>query len=382
MKITVRSQQENGSTRWVLDYTPEGGKRVRRFFKSKTDADAAAKEQQTMVNRAGQDWLALSTAERADLITGYAEIKRKGLTLHQVLEQWRNGTASKADIVPITLGACVDAWVKDLRDAQWRERYVSSCESFGRQFAEGRTEFPMAKIGLPECKAFLAAGGFTGWTFNTYRDRLRAFLTFAARHKFMAESPLKDGKMLPKVTVDFVHPIIWTPEQMEKALQWIWAHDRDLLAWFALACFQGTRPEELDRIDWNAIDLDRGLMRLEANQTKDRRPRLNHLHPTLIAWLKLARDNKSPLAWNTSARLRRMKALRDALGLTEWPHDVCRHTFGSYFTELHHDVAKTSLEMGNSPKIVLRNYRELVTPEACQKFWSLTPDVVLANATK
>lgn len=389
MKITVRSQIENGSTRWVLDYTPEGGKRVRRFFRSKADADAAAKEQQTMVRRAGEDWLALSTAERADLITAYAQVKALGMTMHQVLEQWRAGTNAQKQEDPlatVTLRDALDQWLEGLRTKNARPRYIENCTGFAARFARGREQQPVSQIGLPEIKAWLAAGDgengpYTGWTYNTYRDRLRSFYSHCATHNLVSESPI-DGKKLPKQQIDFVHPSCFTPAQVRQALQWIVTNDTDLLAWFVLATFQGTRPEELDRLSWEQIDLDRGLMRVEASQAKDRRPRLNHLHPTCVAWLRVAREHNSPLGWDTYARLRRMTPLRVALGFTEWPHDICRHTFGSYYTELFHDVAKTSLEMGNSPKIVLRNYRELVTPEACAEFWALTPESVLATATK
>jgi hypothetical protein len=53
-----------------------------------------------------------------------------------------------------------------------------------------------------------------------------------------------------------------------------------------------------------------------------------------------------------------------------------RHTYGSMAVELTHDLARVALEMGNSPAIILRNYRDIVRPADCATFWSATPDVV------
>ena len=53
-----------------------------------------------------------------------------------------------------------------------------------------------------------------------------------------------------------------------------------------------------------------------------------------------------------------------------------RHTFGSYYVELTQDLAKTALEMGNSPEIILRNYRAIVCPDDCKAFWALTPETI------
>ena len=42
------------------------------------------------------------------------------------------------------------------------------------------------------------------------------------------------------------------------------------------------------------------------------------------------------------------------------------------------DCGRVSLELGNSPEILLRHYRALVRPEQDADFWDLTPEKVQA----
>jgi len=45
-----------------------------------------------------------------------------------------------------------------------------------------------------------------------------------------------------------------------------------------------------------------------------------------------------------------------------WKHNALRHSFNSYRVAETQDVAKVSLEAGNSPQMISKHYRELVRP--------------------
>jgi len=380
MKITVRKVKESSGVRWCLDYTPQAGKRIRRFFRTRDEADRAADVQEIITRRAGESWLALSTVERADLIGGYDQIRKLGLTLHQVLEQWRTGLAA-ADAAAakplanrVSLEAAGNLWLTNLRTSNRRPKHLRNCSNWITRFAAGRTEMPVDAVKLKDVQDWLAPfENLTTW--NSYRDVARAFFSFCLTHAIITVDPVS-GQKLPAKHVDWVAPSTLTPDQISLMFRWVMAHDRDLLCYVTLATFAGIRPDECDRMTWDMIDLERGLIRLPAHASKVRRPRQIHLHPTALAWLKCARENNSPCGWNGSARLMRMRHLRAALGFATWPHDIMRHTYGSMAVELTHDLARTALEMGNSPAIILRNYRDIVRPDDCAKFWSLTPEVV------
>ena len=56
-----------------------------------------------------------------------------------------------------------------------------------------------------------------------------------------------------------------------------------------------------------------------------------------------------------------------------WRQNALRHSFISYRVAVTGDVARTSLEAGNSPKMIFRHYREIVDEEAAKAWFAITP---------
>ena len=56
-----------------------------------------------------------------------------------------------------------------------------------------------------------------------------------------------------------------------------------------------------------------------------------------------------------------------------WKHNALRHSFISYRVAATQDVAKVSLEAGNSPQMIFRHYRELVRPADAVKWFAIAP---------
>ncbi len=57
----------------------------------------------------------------------------------------------------------------------------------------------------------------------------------------------------------------------------------------------------------------------------------------------------------------------------KWKHNALRHSFISYRVAETQDVAKVSLEAGNSPQIIFKNYRELVQPKEAKAWFAINP---------
>jgi hypothetical protein len=56
-----------------------------------------------------------------------------------------------------------------------------------------------------------------------------------------------------------------------------------------------------------------------------------------------------------------------------WKHNALRHSFISYRVAETQDVAKVSLEAGNSPQMIFQHYRELVTEKSAKEWFSIVP---------
>jgi integrase len=76
------------------------------------------------------------------------------------------------------------------------------------------------------------------------------------------------------------------------------------------------------------------------------------------------------------ARIIRMKRIKAAAGLRA-PHNALRHSFASYHLAMWQDASKTAFELGHArPDMLYRHYRNLVTKEAAEAYWALTPDKI------
>jgi integrase len=66
--------------------------------------------------------------------------------------------------------------------------------------------------------------------------------------------------------------------------------------------------------------------------------------------------------------------LAEAAGITDWPHNGLRHSFGSYHLSAHNDTVRTAFQMGHTnPRIVHDHYKALVTKADAERFWALRP---------
>jgi len=58
----------------------------------------------------------------------------------------------------------------------------------------------------------------------------------------------------------------------------------------------------------------------------------------------------------------------------KWKHNALRHSFINYRVADIRDVPCVALEAGNSPVMIFRHYRELVTAEVATAWFSIAPE--------
>lgn len=153
------------------------------------------------------------------------------------------------------------------------------------------------------------------------------------------------------------------------------------LGWFALALMAGIRPEECDRLTWSNVDLESGIVTVDAAASKVRRRRIVHLQPAAAAWMRLAKKLGAVLPLPHTTRRRQLRSVRKKLGWDSWPKDILRHTCASYLMATWQDAGRVAAELGNSAGILLRHYRELVTRKEADRFWNLRPAARRTAAT-
>jgi integrase len=143
-----------------------------------------------------------------------------------------------------------------------------------------------------------------------------------------------------------------------------------LIPILAIGAFSGIRMAELNRLDWSAVDLERGMIELRAGQAKTASRRIIPITDNLRAWIEpLPRKGK---VVKHSLLHREVTALARALNM-EWPRNVLRHSFISYRIAKVKSADQVALEAGNSPSIIFKHYRELTTEEQADEWFGIVP---------
>ena len=98
-----------------------------------------------------------------------------------------------------------------------------------------------------------------------------------------------------------------------------------------------------------------------------------------MEWLHQA-DRQGERVWPATASEYYSQQARaaDTAGIT-WKANALRHSFISYRVAQIKDVAEVAFEGGNSPTIIYRHYRALVTEADAKEWFGIVPDQGAAN---
>jgi len=161
---------------------------------------------------------------------------------------------------------------------------------------------------------------------------------------------------------------ILSPEQLTAFL---YAMDRDFLPFFALSAFSGLRREEIIRLDWSEVKLDRNLIDLPFAKSKYRRWKLIEISENLKEWLSpfarpegsLMPRKKLQLAFEGAAR---------AAKIIPWPQNGLRHSFCSHAVALR-GFEWTATQADHSVAMLRRHYWEVVTKAEAERYCAISP---------
>lgn len=270
----------------------------------------------------------------------------------------------------VPLSVAIERVLAAKRAAHRRPRYVQSLRQYLRLFAKGRESKEVSEFHVQEIEGWLVGRGEKPVTFRSNLGRLSALFAFCVRQGWCERNPCD---RVEKPTIELKAPPIFSTRQVARCLVFTRRRQPQFLAWLALAVFAGIRPEECDRLEWGAVDLARGLVRIDAAASKVHRRRLVHLPPAAVAWLQLARTLGARLPLPRMTRRRCVHRLRQRLRLKRWPQDVLRHTAATYWLATERDAGRVALELGTSPRMLLQHYAEVVTAEVAARFWGLRP---------
>ena len=341
----------------------EAGKRVRKFFSSKIEAQTFVQQKNIAFQNQGREgiefpsWLRIMAGECNDLLEphdktirdatehylAYLKASAKSCTVSELSAQMQ--AAKKAD----------GASTSHLHDLKCRLKRL--CADFGDK--------NVATISTRQIDEWLRDLNLAPQGRNNYRSAIRSMFNFAIKRNYATTNPAANTE---KAKVVNKAPGILTVAQATALLK---ACKSDTAPYVAISLFAGLRAAEMDKLDWSEVDLDGEHIEVTAKKAKTAQRRLVPIAKNLAAWIR-PHVKKSGLVAPQGLR-KRFDAVKSRAGLSDWPPNAMRHSFASYRLAQCHDAAKVSLEMGNSPAMVFAHYRELVKPKDAEQFWKIAP---------
>ena len=271
----------------------------------------------------------------------------------------------QAGRIGVSLNSAIEDLLSAKRNANRRERYITSLGYYLRQFAKGREQTPLLDFSPADVESWMLR--YSGaYARQTWLNRLSTLFSFAVRRGHVEKNPCD---RVERVTVDRKPPVILTPQQARTLYA---ATPTVMRPYLVLGMFAGLRPEEIERLDWKEIDLKTRTVTVDG---KTRRRRIVTLEPKAVALLESHPLKKGAVAPSNSTIDRWRKTSRKLLGLARWPQDLLRHTAGSFLVALLKDAPAVALRLGNSEKVLMSHYVVPVSATDCAAFWECVTEL-------
>jgi integrase len=380
--VPVYRCDSGGRIRFAISHYRDG-KRLRQFF---TTLEAAKKEAQFVAQRiqAGMQHVTdLKPHERDNYAKAVELLGGLNLPLVAAVEDYVQArklaeceslismaTDYRRVFKPLTRRVSVPELVTELLAARKQDgasrTYVAQLKTVLTRFAEA---FPDDIIGISssDIDAWLRGLDVSTSSRNGMLICVKVLFSYARTQNCLPAEQVTAAEQIKKVKITHGDVSVFSPDEMQAILH---AAPMHLIPIFAIGAFAGIRMAELNRLDWSAVDLKRGMIELRADQAKTASRRIVPITDNLRAWLEpLPRKGK---VVKHSLLHREVTALARALKM-EWPRNVLRHSFITYRIAKVKSADQVALEAGNSPSIIFKNYRELTTEEQADKWFGIVP---------
>jgi integrase len=350
--------------KWTIAGYYVNGKRVRRFFEKKTEAETFAQQIQVKAENLGSRALGIDpklhvmAIESHDLLAPYGKtIADAARFYHDHLE-----TVNRS----CTVDELVTGFLQNKEDDGKSSEYLRDLRSRLGRFRKAFGALTVATITARECDDWLRAIRLSPLSRNNYRRVLNTLFAHAVARGYAPGNPIPKTSKAKTIA----KPVeVLTPEETRRLLE---SADADVLPSLAIGAFAGLRPAEISRLDWKEVHLDRGFIEVSASKSKTASRRLVTIQPNLKAWLEPLSKLSGPVEPPNFRK--KIDAARVRAGIEDWPANALRHSFASYHLAQWQDAPALALQLGHTTTAMLYTYyREVVTPKEAEAYWSSLP---------
>jgi len=208
-------------------------------------------------------------------------------------------------------------------------------------------------------------------TRNERRGVVKMFLAWAVEQDFLPPSHRLAGASLLKHENADVEVIeCYTAPELRAMLE---AAPADLQPVLALAGLAGLREKEILRLTWQDVFRVPGHIEVGALKAKTRSRRLVEVCASLGPWLEPYRGRAGAIwALDYKQFHEAFLRLRGDLKIQHRRNGL-RHSFVSAHYAMHGDEGRTAQQAGNSPAMVHKNYKGLMTKKDGEAWFAVAP---------
>jgi integrase len=370
--IIVRPYPHSLKYKFILDLRAFG--KGRKFFTTRTEADAECMRQKTLLERHSREAVGLSRREMSEIIHARKTLAEYGETISDAVK-FRVDHLERIRRCKITVTQLSQEVFEAKRKDGVSEKYLVNMRYYFKKFVHDFGNRIIAGITVEEIDSWLRSLPGSPQTRINYRTVLGVLFNYAVKLRMLDSNPVAFTAKPKRVDRP---PEIFTVDELRTLLEAAQRTEPGVLPMLAIGAFAGLREAEIQRLDWSEIDLARGHIEVTAAKAKSARRRIVPIQPNLAGWLRPYRGRKSlvvPKGYRKS-----LKHAREASGLLKWPSNGLRHSFASYRLAAIHDAPRVSAELGHtSPQLLFTTYREVVRPEEAERYWKIAPAAEAGN---
>jgi integrase len=351
---------------WQVYYRDAYDKRKFHFFATRAEADVFAEARRTEIQNFGLKALGLPDSARHEAQQALELLQPYGKTILDAVRFYVGNldrtakSCTTEELLESFMWAKEGEKVSPRHLSDLRSRLGRFCKAF-----QGRT---VSSIEASEIADWLRSQAVSAQTQHNHRRVLHNFFNYALLRKFVSENPVK---ATPAIRVKDTEVEIYTPTEMALLLEHA---DSLIVPYLALGAFAGLRGAELERLHWQNIEFQTRHIRVGGEIAKTRSKRLIPMSDNLRGWLlPYARPEGKILPVSLQNTFRDLLHRACKMADVKWKRNGLRHSFGTYRLAHTGDAARTSLDMGNSPGVIFKHYRELVTKEQASVYWNIRP---------
>jgi len=360
---TIREIKHTNGTTFQVDTRTLNGER--KNFKSIGEAESYAQQCRVLRINQGRNAFDISPTLRRMALEGAAKLKPYGVTLEDAVAfmlphlEARNQSR--------TMDQAIDEIIRLKRQDGKRHRYILDLDNRLNAFARDiGMDSLVADVTRDTVEQWLRSLTVAPVTRNNFRRLLVVFFNFAKERGYCITNPAEG---IPEASKEIEEPGILTVAQMKRLLA---TASPDMVPYVAIAGFAGIRRAELERIDWQDIDLDGAEIDIRPSTSKGRRRRIVRMPETLVKWLRPHAKESGRVAVGIAKKL---PATATRARIEEWPNNALRHSFASYHLAAYEDAASTAFLMGHrDSNLVYSTYARAVRKADAEKWWAILPE--------